>query len=226
MTQKTGQKCTAVRRILVPHDRVAEVRDELIEELGRVRIGNPATDGVRMGPLATESQLRDVIAGIECLAEYADIACGGAERTAESGYFVAPTLLVARDASAAPIHNLEVFGPVATLIEYDGSADGAAEIVGQGGGGLVCSVYSDERQWIATYVEHAAPWHGRIWIGSEKSAEQSISPGAVLPAMVHGGPGRAGGGEELGGDRGLRFYMQRTALQGFRGLLEKQFGNQ
>ncbi|MEM7198735.1 MAG: 3,4-dehydroadipyl-CoA semialdehyde dehydrogenase [Planctomycetota bacterium] len=224
MTQKAGQKCTAVRRIVVPGDRVDDVREALVDALGRVKVGDPAVDGVRMGPLTSASALEDVCGGIQKLAAASEVACGGPERSAPKGYFVAPTLLVARDAHDDVFHAFEVFGPAASVLPCDGDADTAAAIVNRGGGGLVTSVYSDDKDWTQRYVLGVAPWHGRVWIGSEKVAEQALPPGMVLPASVHGGPGRAGGGEELGGARGLHFYMQRTALQGYRGLLERSFG--
>ena len=224
MTQKTGQKCTAVRRILVPADRVEQARDDLVEALSRVQVGNPQDKNVRMGPLTNVRQLEEVCEGIGKLAGAADVACGGPERSASPGFFVAPTLLVARDANAAVFHSFEVFGPCASILPYGGDASEAVGLVARGAGGLVCSAYSDDRDWTESYVLGAAPWHGRVWIGSEKSAEQALPPGMVLPAMVHGGPGRAGGGEELGAERGLLHYMQRTALQGYRGLLERSFG--
>ncbi len=224
MTQKAGQKCTATRRILVPQDQVEQVRDDLVAELGRVRVGDPSDEETRMGPVTNAGQLAEVQQGIAALAEAADIACGGPDKAADKGYFVAPTLLVAKDSAAQVFHELEVFGPVASILPYDGGADTAAELVSRGGGGLVSSVYTNDRTWTESYVLGVAPWHGRVWIGSDKTADQALPPGMVLPGMVHGGPGRAGGGEELGAERGLLFYMQRTALQGFRGLLEKRFG--
>ncbi len=224
MTQKTGQKCTAVRRILVPSDRVEDVKRDLCAELARITVGDPAEQATRMGPLASRSQLDDVRAGIERLAEAATLACGGAKPIRPQGFFVAPTLCVARDSNAAVFHNEEVFGPVATILPYSGEASEAAALVQKGGGGLVSSAYSNDGDWTARYVLEAAPWHGRIWIGSDKSADQALPPGMVLPSMVHGGPGRAGGGEELGGERGLAFYLQRTALQGFKGDIESRFG--
>jgi oxepin-CoA hydrolase/3-oxo-5,6-dehydrosuberyl-CoA semialdehyde dehydrogenase len=133
-------------------------------------------------------------------------------------------LIAARDGADPVFHGEEVFGPVATLITYTGDAGEAAQIVGLGGGGLVSSAYSNDPAWIESYILAAAPWNGRIWIGSDKLQDQSFPPGMVLPSMVHGGPGRAGGGEELGGERGLAFYMQRTALQGFKGWIEGTFG--
>jgi oxepin-CoA hydrolase/3-oxo-5,6-dehydrosuberyl-CoA semialdehyde dehydrogenase len=223
MTQKTGQKCTAVRRILVPTDRLGDVKQDLSAELARIKVGDPNDKATRMGPLASISQLKEVRAGIERLSRAADVVCGGAQALAPKGYFLAPTLLVARDALNEAFHAEEVFGPAATILPYSGDAEEAAQIVRRGGGGLVCSVYSNDSEWTVRYVAGAAPWHGRIWIGSDKMAEQSLPPGMVLPALVHGGPGRAGGGEELGGERGLAFYMQRTALQGFKGLIEGEF---
>jgi len=223
MTQKTGQKCTAVRRVLVPTDRLSEVKQDLVSELARIHVGDPADKATRMGPLASKSQFDEVRAGIERFAKHAELVAGGAKPIAPKGYFLAPTLLVARDARNEAFHSEEVFGPVATILPYSGDAHEAAEIVARGGGGLVCSAYSNDADWTMRYVVDAAAWHGRIWIGNDKMAEQSLPPGMVLPSMVHGGPGRAGGGEELGGVRGLHFYMQRTALEGFKGLIEGSF---
>jgi oxepin-CoA hydrolase/3-oxo-5,6-dehydrosuberyl-CoA semialdehyde dehydrogenase len=122
------------------------------------------------------------------------------------------------------IHRDEVFGPVATILPYSGSADDAIALANRGGGCLVTSVYANDQDWTAAVVLGIAPWHGRIWLGSDKTAGQAFPPGGVMPQMVHGGPGRAGGGEELGGLRGLEFYMQRTALQGFQGFVARRFG--
>jgi len=224
MRQKTGQKCTAVRRILVPEDRVDAVRDELVAELEAIQTGDPSQSGTTMGPLASAAQLRDVRAGIEKLTAAGSIVTGGADPIQDQGYFVAPTLVVANDANAEVFHEEEVFGPVATVLPYSGEAVDAARIVALGQGGLVSSMYSNDPAWQEQAVLEMAPWHGRLWVGSDKMAEQSLPPGMVLPAMIHGGPGRAGGGEELGGLRGCGFYMQRCAVQGFKGTLEKAFG--
>jgi len=219
MTQKTGQKCTAVRRILAPAERAGEVRDALKVALAAVVVGDPSEERTRMGPVVSESQQKEVRAGIAKLAQAGEIACGGAEPVRERGYFVAPTLIAAREARNPTLHADEVFGPVASLLTYSGSAAEAAELCALGGGGLVASAYSNDPSWLAEAATGLAPWHGRLWLGSDRMAEQSLPPGMVLPAMIHGGPGRAGGGEELGGLRGLAFYLQRTALQGFQSVV-------
>jgi oxepin-CoA hydrolase/3-oxo-5,6-dehydrosuberyl-CoA semialdehyde dehydrogenase len=224
MTQKTGQKCTAVRRVLVPEERMKSVESDLVSELRRIKVGDPSEKETRMGPLASKSQLDDVRAGIARFARAGSLACGGPEPISPKGYFVAPTLVVARAGKEPAFHAEEVFGPVASLLPYSGRAPEGAEIVSLGGGGLVSSAYSNDAAWTEAYVLAAAPWNGRVWIGSDKLQDQSLPPGMVLPSMVHGGPGRAGGGEELGGERGIHHYMQRTALQGFKGFIEASFG--
>jgi len=224
MTQKTGQKCTAVRRVLVPAERMDEVAEELMAALGRIKVGAPDEDGVRMGPLASAAQFEDVRAGIGRLAEVADVVCGGAERLREPGYFLAPTLLRAREPEAEVLHSLEVFGPVATLIPYSGEASEAARIANLGGGSLVASAYSNDAAWATELATAIAPWHGRVWLGSDRVAGQASAPGLVLPMTTHGGPGRAGGGEELGGLLGLEFYTWRVAVQGFQGVVKSGFG--
>ena len=222
VTQKAGQKCTAVRRIVVG-PQLAAAQEALVERLSSVKVGDPARPEIGMGPLSTADQLRDVRAGIAKLAREAQTLTGGAGAVEAKGYFVAPTLLLAKDpASASAVHRDEVFGPVATLcaIAGDSAAGAAAELVRRGGGGLVCSVYSDDRDFLRAFVLAVAPYHGRVYVGSEKIAGQTMGPGTVLPQLVHGGPGHAGGGEELGGLRGLQLYSQRVALQGDRALLD------
>ncbi len=224
MTQKAGQKCTAVRRILVGPDQRSEVVESLVERLAAVKVGDPSDESVRMGPVASQEAMATVRQGMERLLGAAQARCGGMGQVQERGYFVAPTLLEAQDAKAAALHELEVFGPCATVIPYDGSAEAAVAIANLGGGGLVASVYSDDKPFLKAVVGGLAPWHGRIWVGSEKTPGQALGPGAVLPQTIHGGPGRAGGGEELGGMRGLSPYLQRTAIQGDRALLGKALG--
>jgi oxepin-CoA hydrolase/3-oxo-5,6-dehydrosuberyl-CoA semialdehyde dehydrogenase len=228
MTQKTGQKCTAIRRVYVPVALVDAVLERLRERLVAVKVGDPSREDVGMGPVATAQQLRDVREGIaRLIASGARALCGGPEPVealgvaAGKGYFVAPTLLHSpepRSDDAAHAH--EVFGPVATVMPYDGSASAAATRVAWGGGGLVSSVYSDDKDFVRDFVLGIAPFHGRVTVGTSKTASQAIPPGMVLPQLLHGGPGRAGGGEELGGRRGLALYMQRVAIQGDRALVE------
>lgn len=223
MTQKAGQKCTAVRRILVPRALLDEAIAALRERLSAIVVGNPQDANVRMGPVASQEQLRAVQQGIDRLAQHAEVLLGGSGRQQTPGWFVAPTLLAAADAEAPLLHELEVFGPCATILPYDGSAAAAVSLTNRGGGGLVASVYSDDQAFTGEVVAGIAPWHGRIWLGSEKTQGQALGPGAVLPLSVHGGPGRAGGGEELGGLRGLSFYLQRTAVQGDRAVVGRLF---
>jgi oxepin-CoA hydrolase/3-oxo-5,6-dehydrosuberyl-CoA semialdehyde dehydrogenase len=230
VTQKAGQKCTAIRRVYVPASRIDVVVGALRERLAAVRVGDPARDDVGMGPLATAQQLRDARDGVGELERAAEVAFGGtgpidALGTSGKGYFLGPVLLVARSPHPADaVHRREVFGPVATVVPYDGTPEQASERVAWSGGGLVSSVYSDDRAFVEGTVMGLAPYHGRVTIGSSKLAGQAIPPGTVLPQLVHGGPGRAGPGEELGGRRGLAFYMQRTALQGDRALVETVTG--
>jgi oxepin-CoA hydrolase/3-oxo-5,6-dehydrosuberyl-CoA semialdehyde dehydrogenase len=230
MTQKAGQKCTAIRRVFVPGERVAQVREDLVERLREAKVGDPSLEGVTVGPVATAQQQRDVRAGIQRLAAESTVAIGGVgpfEKVGvagDKGYFVAPTLFV-NDAPgrAHAVHEHEVFGPVASLLPYSDHTALTADLE-RGGGGLVTSVYSDDRAFVSEMVFALAPFHGRLMLGSEKIADQTPGPGTVLPQLVHGGPGRAGGGEELGGLRGLAFYSQRTALQGARPVLDAMLG--
>jgi phenylacetic acid degradation protein PaaN len=230
MTQKAGQKCTAIRRIVVPTDRLADVEGELTARLGAVKVGDPALADVSMGPLATAAQRDDVRAGVKRLAEESDVLLGSTDEPAlvgaapGKGYFHAIVLLKSRDSARAKwVHEHEVFGPVATLLPYDGEAATAASLVRRGEGSLVASLYSDDRDFHRKAVLEVGAWHGRLYLGSEGMAGQSLGPGTVLPGTIHGGPGRAGGGEELGGFRGLLLYQQRVALQGDRAVLDKLF---
>ncbi len=231
MTQKCGQKCTAIRRILVPAALVARAETDLADRIRSVVIGNPSNDEVRMGPLATASQLADIRAGIAKLATEADFVLGGVGEPETlvgcekgKGFFQQPVLLRARDTATSKVcHEHEVFGPCATILPYDGAAATASEVVGRGQGGLVASVYSDDREFVKAMILGIAPWHGRLYLGSAKMADQALGPGAVLAGSTHGGPGRAGGGEELGQYRGMAIYQQRTSLQGDRAMIDKIF---
>jgi 3,4-dehydroadipyl-CoA semialdehyde dehydrogenase len=230
MTQKAGQKCTAIRRVLVPADMIDGVQEDLVDRLSAIKVGDPAREDVGMGPVATRQQLDDVRAGIAHLREEAESLFGGDGDVEPvgvpkgKGYFVSPVLLKVRDAkSARRVHEHEVFGPVATLIPYSGEAGDAVSLVARGGGGLVSSVYSDDRAFLGEMAFGLAPYHGRLFLGSSKLAGHAVGPGTVLPQLVHGGPGRAGGGEELGSLRGLSFYLQRTAIAGDKPILEALF---
>lgn len=226
MQQKTGQKCTAIRRIYVPRAKVEAVIELLAERLAAIKVGDPTSEGVTMGPVATAQQIRDVRDGVKKLESCAKIVFGSTTDVtpigvpAGKGFFTGPVLLHAADPKADDaVHTHEVFGPVATVIPYD-DVTSAASLVAAGGGGLVTSIYADDKDFIRAAVLALAPFHGRLTIGSSKVAGQSLPPGMALPQLLHGGPGRAGGGEELGGRRGMALYMQRTALQGDRALIE------
>ncbi|MCC7537793.1 MAG: 3,4-dehydroadipyl-CoA semialdehyde dehydrogenase, partial [Deltaproteobacteria bacterium] len=222
ITQKAGQKCTAIRRVLVPEDLAEAVIEDLGERLSAIRIGNPADPEVRMGPVTSHAQRREVLEGAAAIAREARTVVGDpAARPDGKGYFVHPILFHAKRGHDAPIvHAREVFGPVATVLGY-GAPDEAVAMIRRGAGGLVSSIYTDDRAVLEPLLFGIAPFHGRLMLGSAKIAEHSTGPGTVLPALVHGGPGRAGGGEELGSARGLAFYQQRVALQGDRAVLDK-----
>ncbi len=221
MTQKAGQKCTAVRRIVVPGALEGAVTEALVAHLEKCVPGDPVDEAVRMGPLATETQLSDALDGIAELLATADLVFGSGRRAAGvgapagKGYFVAPTLLRSDvPLEKSPVHHREVFGPVATVLPYDGSARQAAEIVALADGTLVTSAYSNDAAWVAELVAVGGAYTGRFYLGSEGS--EGVGSGACFPQSLHGGPGRAGGGEELGGVRGLTPYLQRVAVQGSR----------
>ncbi len=226
LVQKAGQKCTAIRRIFVPSDLIDDVREGLEDVMARLVVGNPATKGVEIGPLSTASQREDVSKGMADFAADLETLTAWQGDLPEQGYFVRPTIYFSdRGAEAAHVHDHELFGPVSTVLSWDGGAEAVGELAALGGGGLVASVYTDDASWAGDVLQALAPWHGRIHWGSAKVAGQSPGPGTVLPSLVHGGPGKAGGGEELGGLRGLRFYQQRTAIQADRVLLERALGS-
>lgn len=225
LLQKAGQKCTATRRIIAPKHLVADLEAALTERLAGVRIGNPADDGVDLGPLATAQQFKDAHKGLALLqSDGCKVVVGSTEPHVGKGFFVKPVILRHDEPmSARAVHSHEVFGPVSTILPYSG-VDEAAALVARGEGTLVCSLYTNDKAFLEGMLVNTASWTGRILVGSEKIAEQSTTPGMVLPSCIHGGPGRAGGGEELGGERGLRFYMQRTAIQGDRTVLDRLLG--
>jgi oxepin-CoA hydrolase/3-oxo-5,6-dehydrosuberyl-CoA semialdehyde dehydrogenase len=219
ITTKAGQKCTAIRRIIVPDAAMGDVTDALLARLAGTTIGDPAAEGVRMGALASAAQKADVLSKIQALTretvrltgdpETPDLIGAGSE-----GAFLSPTLLRCDDPDAATaVHALEAFGPVSTVMPYR-DLDHAAALANRGGGSLVASLITHDPNVARQVTLASAAWHGRIYIAGRDSAKEATGHGAPLPHMVHGGPGRAGGGEELGGVRGVLHYMQRTAIQG------------
>jgi 3,4-dehydroadipyl-CoA semialdehyde dehydrogenase len=223
ITQKAGQKCTATRRIFVPRERLDAAQQALGAALEGVEVGDPRSEEVGMGPLAGPGQRDDVLAGVRALAGEARVVAGEIPPGAPGGEgaFLRPVLLRADDPrSVSQVHRREVFGPVATLMPYDGSAEEAGELVALGEGSLVTSLYSDDGTFVRRAVLALAPFNGRLHVGSRDIAAESWGPGTVLPGLVHGGPGRAGAGEELGGVRGVQHYMQRTAVAGSKAHLQ------
>jgi oxepin-CoA hydrolase/3-oxo-5,6-dehydrosuberyl-CoA semialdehyde dehydrogenase len=219
MTVKAGQKCTAIRKAIVPASQSTAVLEALRAALSKVVIGNPREEAVRMGPVASLAQRREVLEQLARLEHEADIVYGGGKLTppgadAERGAFLSPTLLHCRDISSArAVHEVEAFGPVSTVVPYEG-LDQAIALARRGAGSLVGSVFSADESMAAQLVLGLAPFHGRILVVNRHCAKESTGHGSPLPHLVHGGPGRAGGGEEMGGIRGVLHYMQRTAVQG------------
>lgn len=222
MTTKAGQKCTAIRRAFVPAALLDTVQQRLTEKLQKVVIGDPAQDGVTMGALASIKQKHDVAAKVEQLAQEAEIIMGSHLRQdfsiqvahPEKSAFYPPTVLLCKDpVQAQQIHNIEAFGPVVTLMPYSDLSQ-LATLVARGEGSLVASIVRNHDENIEQLLSKITPWHGRVHILDRESAKESTGHGSPLPLLVHGGPGRAGGGEELGGLRAVKHYMQRTAIQG------------
>jgi oxepin-CoA hydrolase / 3-oxo-5,6-dehydrosuberyl-CoA semialdehyde dehydrogenase len=220
MTAKAGQKCTAIRRALVPAALAAPVIEALAAALAKTVVGDPRVEGVRMGPLASLEQRREVLQQVAALRGEAELVAGdpascnpkGADR--ERGAFVAPLLMLCRDARAArAVHEVEAFGPVATVLPYSDLPE-AILLARRGGGSLAGSVFTADEAIATELVLGLAPYHGRLVVVNRHCAQESTGHGAPLAHLVHGGPGRAGGGEELGGMRGVMHYMQRTAVQG------------
>jgi oxepin-CoA hydrolase/3-oxo-5,6-dehydrosuberyl-CoA semialdehyde dehydrogenase len=220
MISKAGQKCTAIRRIIAPAAVSADLVRALSAELGKVRIGNPARDDVDMGALASLGQRDEVRARVAELTADAKVVYGNRETfeitdaDARKGAFFMPTLLYCeRPLSSKSVHSVEAFGPVSTVLPYD-SLDEAIELAKLGGGSLAGSIVTNDNDVARELVLGTAAFHGRLLVINRHCAAESTGHGSPLPHLVHGGPGRAGGGEELGGVRGVLHYMQRTALQG------------
>lgn len=221
MTVKAGQKCTAIRRAIVPRRHVDAVVSRLKERLARTVVGDPAVDGVTMGALASHAQRADVAERVARLCRHAELVHGApdgfapvGDGTAEGAFF-APTLLLSRDPHAADdaVHEVEAFGPVSTLLPYD-DLDDALALAARGRGSLVGTLVTRDPATAARAVPVAAALHGRLLVLDRDAAPESTGHGSPLPQLKHGGPGRAGGGEELGGLRAVHHYLQRTAVQG------------
>ncbi|GAA2439201.1 phenylacetic acid degradation bifunctional protein PaaZ [Actinomadura vinacea] len=218
MTVKAGQKCTAIRRALVPGHLMDEVAEAARERLSRITVGNPASPDVRMGALVSLDQREEVRRSLKALLDAARPVYGDPETVqvvdadAERGAFLSPILLRADDTGRAEPHEVEAFGPVSTLLPYRDTAH-AVELAARGRGSLAGSVVTADPVFAREIVLGAAPWHGRLLVLNGEDAKESTGHGSALPALVHGGPGRAGGGEELGGIRAVVHHMQRTAVQ-------------
>jgi oxepin-CoA hydrolase/3-oxo-5,6-dehydrosuberyl-CoA semialdehyde dehydrogenase len=230
MTSKAGQKCTAIRRVIAPRAHCDALVAALGDRLGKTVLGNPTDENVRMGPLASLDQRDEVRARIRDLLGDAEIVAGDphipriVSGNAEAGAFLNPVLLYCdRPFEAKAVHDVEAFGPVSTVMPYD-SAEEAVDLARRGKGSLVASVFTNDPAFAEEVVLGMAPFHGRVMIGNRVSAKSSTGHGSPLPGLVHGGPGRAGGGEELGGMRGVKHYMQRTAIQGSPTLLSAVTG--
>jgi oxepin-CoA hydrolase / 3-oxo-5,6-dehydrosuberyl-CoA semialdehyde dehydrogenase len=219
MTVKAGQKCTAIRRILVPRALQADVAEALKASLYAIKPGDPRREDVRMGPLVSLPQRTAVREAVHDIAREAEIICGDPEGGSvlgggrDRGAFMEPILLRCTDPrSARRVHAVEAFGPVATLMPYD-SLDDAISLIAKGEGSLVASLFTYDNDVAERMIFGLAPYHGRLMVIDRDCARESTGHGSPLPGLVHGGPGRAGGGEELGGLRGVFHYMQRTAIQ-------------
>ncbi|AYO55030.1 phenylacetic acid degradation bifunctional protein PaaZ [Acinetobacter wuhouensis] len=222
MTTKAGQKCTAIRRAFVPANLLDTVQSRLVTKLQKVVVGNPELENVTMGALASVKQKHDVAERVEQLSQDAEIVFGShlrqdfniAAEHPENGAFYPPTVLVCKSPNEAQaIHQVEAFGPVVTLMPYHNLAE-LAQLVAKGEGSLVASVVRNADENVEQIIAKIAPWHGRVHVLDAENAKESTGHGSPLPLLVHGGPGRAGGGEELGGLRAVKHYMQRTAIQG------------
>ena len=220
VTVKTGQKCTAVRRILVPEKLIEDVQSALIKRLQKTTIGNPENKEVRMGALATKVQVERVKENVELLMKSQDLVFGDQDNfevfdaNKEKGAFFSPVLFRNNEPFLKDdVHNIEAFGPVSTLIPYNG-IDEAVALVEMGKGSLVTSIVTSNNDLAKNFVIEAAHMNGRILILNERCAKESTGHGSPMPLLNHGGPGRAGGGEEMGGVRGIKHYLQRTAIQG------------
>lgn len=225
ITTKAGQKCTAIRRAIVPARLMDSVSEQLIARLAKTVVGDPAVEGVRMGALASHAQRDDVADKVNLLKQHATLLLGGSAPNeiigegVHSGAFYAPTVLLCDKPLQTPaVHDVEAFGPVSTLMPY-GDIEEALAIVKLGKGSLVGSLVTHDPAVAVKVVHAAAAWHGRLLVLDRESAIESTGHGSPLPLLKHGGPGRAGGGEELGGIRAVTHFLQRAAIQGSPSML-------
>ncbi|HEV7621156.1 MAG TPA: aldehyde dehydrogenase family protein, partial [Flavisolibacter sp.] len=220
ITVKAGQKCTAIRRIFVPHNKLEDISKALSKSLAQTIIGNPLNEKVRMGALAGKEQRNEVRTNVQRILASAQIIYGSLERvelidaSASKGAFLSPILLLDEyPFNNDAVHEIECFGPVCTLMPYR-NIDEAIALAKKGKGSLCCTIVTADYTLATNFVVNAATHHGRILILNRDDAKESTGHGSPLPMLVHGGPGRAGGGEEMGGLRGIKHYMQRAAIQG------------
>ncbi len=220
ITTKAGQKCTAIRRVMVPADMVEDVQIALGKRLAGSTIGDPSVEGVRMGSLAGQSQREEVLEKVQELSKTQEIIIGDVENfevvgaDKKKGAFLPPLVFLNNDPfNNTDCHNIEAFGPVSTIMPYS-TIDDAIALAKMGKGSLVCSIVTADDNIAKEFVLGAASMHGRILILNADCAKESTGHGSPMPLLVHGGPGRAGGGEEMGGKRGVLHYLQRTAIQG------------
>ena len=218
MTVKAGQKCTAIRRTLVPEAHAEAVGEAIIAKLSTHGVGDPREKSTRLGPVVSDGQRADVLDSIDAiLAGGAHLLTGGREESdrlaaEHGGAYVAATVLQADDPWADAVHDIEAFGPVTSIITYSDTEEAVA-LAARGRGSLVGSVITHDAEFATEFVRRVAPWHGRILVLDRDDAAESTGHGSPLPNLIHGGPGRAGGGEEMGGLRGVEHFMQRTAIQ-------------
>jgi 3,4-dehydroadipyl-CoA semialdehyde dehydrogenase len=220
MTLKAGQKCTAIRRVLVHRDHLSALGEAISARLAAIKVGNPRNKEVGMGPVVNKAQQASCLEGLRKLKEECKVVFGGNENfqpvdaDPAKASFVEPTLLACKDGlNAKYVNDVEVFGPAATLIAYDSAKD-AIHIARRGMGSLVASLFSGDEEFVEDILLGIGDLHGRIVVVDETVGKQHTGHGNVLPSCLHGGPGRAGGGEELAGYRALGLYHRRFVVQG------------
>jgi oxepin-CoA hydrolase/3-oxo-5,6-dehydrosuberyl-CoA semialdehyde dehydrogenase len=231
ITVKAGQKCTAVRRIIVPEKLIEDVQIALGKRLAQVIVGDPQKEGIRMGALAGKSQLKEVAEKVMQLSKTQEIVYGNMDKfevsgaDKDKGAFMPPILFLNKNPfKFQDVHNVEAFGPVSTLMPYK-TTEEAIELAKMGKGSLVCSIITNDDRIAKEFVIGAACMHGRILVLNAACAKESTGHGSPMPMLTHGGPGRAGGGEEMGGKRGVFHYLQRTAIQGSPTMISKITNN-